>query len=81
MQTSYFNRLEGQINTGKMITRFHQMAIEKGILCLFGISVEALQLNLYNVGIQTSVGYMKAKNVLLILFLFLEGWLMLNLMK
>ena len=65
LQTSYFNRLEGQINTGKMITRFHQLAIEKGILCLFGISVEALQLNLYNVGIQTSVGYMKAKNVLI----------------
>lgn len=65
LQTSYFNRLEGQINTGKMITRFHQLAIEKGILCLFGISVEALQSNLYNVGLQTSVGYMKARNVLI----------------
>ena len=65
VQTSYFNRLEGQINTGKMITRFHQMAIEKGILCLFGISVEALQSNLYNVGLQTTVGYMKTRNVLI----------------
>ena len=65
LQTSYFNRLEGQINTGKMITRFHQLAIEKGILCLFGISVEALQSNLYNIGLQTSVGYMKARNVLI----------------
>ena len=65
VQTSYFNRLEGQINTGKMITRFHQMAIEKGIFCLFGISVEALQSNLYNVGLQTTVGYMKARNVLI----------------
>ena len=65
VQTSYFNRLEGQINTGKMITRFHQLAIEKGILCLFGISVEALQSNLYNIGLQTSVGYMKARNVLI----------------
>jgi gamma-glutamylputrescine oxidase len=65
LQTSYFNRLEGQINTGKMITRFHQLAIEKGVLCLFGISVEALQSNLYNVGLQTSVGYMKARNVLI----------------
>lgn len=65
LQTSYFNRLEGQINTGKMITRFHQLAIEKGILCLFGISVEALQSNLYNVGLQTSAGYMKARNVLI----------------
>jgi len=65
LQTSYFNRLEGQINTGKMITRFHQLAIEKGVLCLFGISVEALQSNLYNVGLQSSVGYMKARNVLI----------------
>ena len=65
LQTSYFNRLEGQINTGKMIARFHQLAIEKGVLCLFGISVEALQSNLYNVGLQTSVGYMKARNVLI----------------
>jgi len=65
LQTSYFNRLEGQINTGKMITRFHQLAIEKGVLCLFGISVEALQSNLYNVGLQTSAGYMKARNVLI----------------
>ena len=65
LQTSYFNRLEGQINTGKMITRFHQLAIEKGILCLFGISVEALQSNLYNVGLQTTVGYMKVRNVLI----------------
>jgi glycine/D-amino acid oxidase-like deaminating enzyme len=65
LQTSYFNRLEGQINTGRMITRFHQLAIENGILCLFGISVEALQSNLYNVGLQTSVGYMKARNVLI----------------
>jgi glycine/D-amino acid oxidase-like deaminating enzyme len=65
LSTSYFNRLEGQINTGKMITRFHQLATEKGILCLFGISVEALQTNLYNVGIQTSIGYMKSKHVLI----------------
>jgi glycine/D-amino acid oxidase-like deaminating enzyme len=65
ISTSYFNRLEGQINTGKMNTRFHQLATEKGILCLFGISVEALQTNLYNVGIQTSIGYMKSKHALI----------------
>lgn len=65
LETSYYNRLEGQINTGKMISRFHQIAMEMGILCLFGISVEALQSNLYNVGMQTSVGYMKVKHVLI----------------
>lgn len=65
VETSYFNRLEGQINTGKMITKFHQLAIHKGIHCLFGISAEAIQLNMYNVGIQSTVGYFKARNVLI----------------
>lgn len=64
IKTSYFNRLEGQINTGKMMSRFHQMATEKNIKCLFGISVIGIQTNLYNVGIQTSAGYMKARHVL-----------------
>lgn len=65
VETSYFNRLEGQINTGKMISKFHQLAIQKGIHCLFGISAEAIQLNMYNVGIQSTVGYFKARNVLI----------------
>jgi glycine/D-amino acid oxidase-like deaminating enzyme len=65
VETSYFNRLEGQINTGKMITKLHQKALQKGVLCLFGISAEALQLNMYNVGIQSTVGYFKARNVLI----------------
>lgn len=65
VETSYFNRLEGQINTGKMISRFHQLAMEKGIICLFGITAEKLQSNLYYVGIQSSVGYIKAKHVLI----------------
>jgi glycine/D-amino acid oxidase-like deaminating enzyme len=65
VETSYFNRLEGQINTGKMMSRLHQIAVQKGVLCLFGISAEALQLNIYNVGIQSSIGYFKASNVLI----------------
>jgi len=65
VETSYFNRLEGQINTGKMISRFHQLAMEKVIICLFGITAEKLQSNLYYVGIQSSVGYIKAKHVLI----------------
>lgn len=48
-----------------MITKLYQIAIEKGINCLFGIEAIALQTHLYNVGIQTSIGYMKARNVLI----------------
>jgi glycine/D-amino acid oxidase-like deaminating enzyme len=65
LATSFYNRLEGQINTGKLITKLYQIAIEKGINCLFGIEAIALQTHLYNVGIQTSIGYMKARNVLI----------------
>lgn len=65
LATSLYNRLEGQINTGKLITKLYQIAIEKGVNCLFGIEAIALQTHLYNVGIQTSIGYMKARNVLI----------------
>lgn len=65
LETSFYNRLEGQIITGKMMGRLHQIAVEKGVLTLFGISVEALNLNLYNVGIQSSIGYFKVRNVLI----------------
>ncbi|MEN9997034.1 MAG: hypothetical protein RI922_24 [Bacteroidota bacterium] len=65
LETSFYNRLEGQINTGKLITKLYQIAIKKGINCLFGIEAIALQTHLYNVGIQTSIGYMKARNVLI----------------
>ena len=65
LSTSFYNRLEGQINTGKLITKLYQIAIKKGINCLFGIEAIALQTHLYNVGIQTSIGYMKARNVLI----------------
>jgi gamma-glutamylputrescine oxidase len=65
LKTSFYNRLEGQINTGKLVTKLYQIAIEKGVNCLFGIEAIALQTHLYNVGIQTSIGYMKARNVLI----------------
>lgn len=65
LATSFYNRLEGQINTGKLNTKLYQIAIEKGINCLFGIEAIALQTHLYNVGIQTSIGYMKSRNVLI----------------
>ncbi len=61
---SFKNRLEGQIHTGKLITKLHQLAIELGVHCLFGIEVIALQSNLYHCSLQTSIGFFKAKQVL-----------------
>lgn len=65
LETSFHNRLEGQIDTGKMIKRFHQLAVKNDILMLYGISIQAIQTNLYNVGVQSNVGYFKASNVLI----------------
>jgi hypothetical protein len=61
---SFHNRLEGQIHTGKLITRLYQLATELGVQCLFGIEAMALQSNLYHCSLQTSIGYFKAKQVL-----------------
>jgi gamma-glutamylputrescine oxidase len=61
---SFKNRLEGQIHTGKLITKLHQLATELGVHFLFGIEVIALQSNLYHCSLQTSIGFFKAKQVL-----------------
>jgi gamma-glutamylputrescine oxidase len=63
--SSCYNRLEGQIDTGSMMQRFHQKAVEANILVLFGISIDALQSALYNVQLQTSVGFLTARKVLI----------------
>jgi gamma-glutamylputrescine oxidase len=65
ISSSCYNRLEGQIDTGSMMQRFHQKAIEANIMVLFGISVVALQSALYNVQMQTSVGFLTAGDVLI----------------
>jgi gamma-glutamylputrescine oxidase len=61
---SIYNRLEGQIHTGRLISRLYQMAVEKGIHCLFGIEALALQTELYHCSLHTSIGYVKAKHVI-----------------
>ena len=43
VNTSFYNRLEGHIDTGKMIETFHQLAIKNEIKCLFGIEVTNLE--------------------------------------
>lgn len=65
IETSCFNRLEGQIDTGSMMQRFHQQAIASSIHVLFGVSIIALQSALYNVQLQTSVGFLTAGKVLI----------------
>ncbi len=63
VNTSFFNRLEGQIDTGKMIETFHQLAIQKGIKCLFGIEVTNLESTNNTVHIESNIGDLKATKV------------------
>lgn len=64
LQTSFFNRLEGQIDTGKMIRRYYQIAIEKKIDVLFGIRVESFGSTTNEVILETKIGSIKANNLL-----------------
>jgi gamma-glutamylputrescine oxidase len=63
VNSSFYNRLEGQINTGNMMTKFHQIITEKGIKCLFGIEVKKLESSNDKVHIETSIGEIKAHKV------------------
>ncbi|MDP4684295.1 MAG: FAD-binding oxidoreductase [Crocinitomicaceae bacterium] len=65
IETSINNRLEGQINTGKMIQRFYQKAIEKGIKVLFGIEVLSFESSENKVQINISQGEITTKNLLI----------------
>ncbi len=63
VDSSFYNRLEGQINTGKMMEKFHRKITEKGIKCLFGIDVKKLESTNNIVHIETSIGEIKALKV------------------
>lgn len=65
LSTSFFNRLEGQINSGKMIRRFYQKAIEQNIDVLFGINVVNYEALLHTVKVNTSVGIINSSNLLI----------------
>ena len=63
VNSSFYNRIEGQINTGKMMEKFHQKITEKGIKCLFGIEVKTLESTNNKVYLETSIGEIKALKV------------------
>lgn len=64
LETSFHNRLEGQIDTSKLMQKLHALSTEAGVLSLFGTTIHGFQLNLYNVGIQSSLGYFKTSNLI-----------------
>jgi glycine/D-amino acid oxidase-like deaminating enzyme len=65
ISTSYFNKEEGQLDTGKLITALHQIAISMGILSLFGIEVVDFEDSQNNVLIHSSIGEVNSANLII----------------
>lgn len=63
--TAFHNKLEGQINTGKMIRTFYQLAIENDIDVLFGLEVEKIERNGSKVLVQTQFGEISTHKLLI----------------
>ena len=59
------NQKEGQINTGKMMERLHQLSIEQSIHVLFGIEIKYWEDDNQEVTIQTSFGEIKTKQLII----------------
>jgi gamma-glutamylputrescine oxidase len=65
VNTSYFNKEEGQIDTGKLIIALHQIAINMGISSLFGIEVIDFE-DLHNeVIIHTTIGQLSSSKLII----------------
>lgn len=63
IETAFNIALEGQIDTGKLMKKYHQLITEKGISILYGITVESI--DTMNGGVITSIGEMTASKILI----------------
>lgn len=73
--TSFKNTLEGQIDTGKMMLRYHQLMIANDIRLIHGIDVKAIDNNGSNAILDTSIGEIKAGQALICVNGFAEAFL------
>jgi gamma-glutamylputrescine oxidase len=56
----FFNKLEGEINTSKLLTASNQLLANAGITCLFGVEIKGIQPGETEVLIDTNFGTLKA---------------------
>jgi len=64
IKTSYLNRLEGAIHTGKLIQELQRSCSMKGINLLFGVNVLSFDSSETGVEVQTSMGMLKTSKLL-----------------
>jgi len=65
IESSIYNRLEGQIDTGKMNHAFYKKVIESGIHVIFAASAEEINEKESNVDVKTNIGIFNARKVLI----------------
>jgi gamma-glutamylputrescine oxidase len=63
INTAYFNRLEGELNTGNLLLLSNQLLAKNEIICLYGIEVKSLESHSSEVIVQTNYGELKAAKI------------------
>ena len=75
INTSYCNKLEGAIHTGKMIQELYKKAILNDVNVLFGMNAEKLDHSAQENVIETQFGEIKAKNIIIATNGFAKKWI------
>ena len=75
INTSYCNKLEGAIHTGKMIQELYKKAILNDVNVLFGMNAEKLDHSSQENVIETQFGEIKAKNTIIATNGFAKKWI------
>ncbi len=75
VKTSYYNRLEGSIHTGKLITELHRSCVMEGIHFLFGVNVLSFDSQISRVDVETSMGVLSTTNLLICTNAFAKEYL------
>ena len=75
INTSYCNKLEGAIHTGKMIQELYKKAILNDVNVLFGMNAEKLDHSTQENVIETQFGEIKAKNTIIATNGFAKKWI------
>ena len=75
VKTSYCNRLEGSIHTGKMIKELYKKAVSEDIIILFGINADSMEHSEKENTINTPYGQFKASNTIIATNGFAKQWI------
>jgi gamma-glutamylputrescine oxidase len=64
VKAALYNKLEGQLNTAKLMDAFYRKAVASGIYFLFGCDIVQFQSERYGVYVHSNLGFMRPAKVL-----------------